>query len=162
MIKDRTGQRYGRLVAVSYVKRSKWVCHCDCGATVIVGVSNLEYGSTQSCGCLRRETNAARFRKHGMFGTRTHTSWRAMMQRCYDPNNRRYADWGGRGIKVYPGWHTFEGFYADVGDRPEDRTLDRPRVNEDYGPTNWRWATVAEQNRNKRNSLRSADHEDRI
>lgn len=68
-------------------------------------------------------------RKHGHSSggkaSPTYNSWKAMMQRCYNPNHPRYADWGGRGIKVCDRWGRFENFLADMGERPEATTLDR-------------------------------------
>ena len=68
--------------------------------------------------------------------------------------NEKRADWinyGGRGIHVCDRWHKFENFRDDVGDHPgKGWTLDRLRVNEDYGPDNWQWAVTKTQNRNKR------------
>ena len=52
---DRTGQRFGRLVAVEYLGRSKWRCKCDCGGETIATGTNLKNGNTRSCGCLQRD-----------------------------------------------------------------------------------------------------------
>lgn len=57
-IRDRTGQRYGRLVCVrpaESARYARWHCRCDCGGTAIVRGDFLSNGWTQSCGCLRRE-----------------------------------------------------------------------------------------------------------
>lgn len=86
-----------------------------------------------------------------MYGTPVYRTWGAIMNRCNSPTNPRYADYGGRGIRVCQRWHSFENFYADVGDRPVNRSIDRwPDKNGDYCPDNFRWATVDEQNNNKR------------
>ena len=53
--KDITGQRFGKLIALSYcIKNQKayWTCKCDCGNVVEVCISNLSNGHTQSCGCI--------------------------------------------------------------------------------------------------------------
>jgi hypothetical protein len=76
--------------------------------------------------------------------------WNAMMQRCYNPNNKYYADYGARGITVCERWHRFENFYADVGDPPSGMSLDRPNNNDLYAPWNFRWATPAMQTANRR------------
>lgn len=52
---DRTGQRFGRLLAVERIaefkKRTKYRCTCDCGNEVVVDQGNLRVGNTESCGC---------------------------------------------------------------------------------------------------------------
>lgn len=77
-------------------------------------------------------------------------SWRAMMERCTNPNHKRWHRYGGRGITVCERWRNFANFLADMGPRPEGRTLDRyPNGDGNYEPGNCRWATVKEQNQNR-------------
>ncbi len=83
--------------------------------------------------------------------SREYRSWRDMIQRCTNPKNKRWQSYGGRGISVCSRWlESFEAFYADMGPRPEGKTLDRRNVNGNYEPDNCRWATDAEQAQNKR------------
>jgi hypothetical protein len=162
---DLTGRQLGRWRVISlYSKRRRpgqrttdifWLCRCDCdGIEKIVNGSSLRRGHSLSCGCLAREQLGARMLKHGHRkngqASRAYTAWRSMMQRCYDPNHKSYGDYGARGIGVVPRWHTFTAFYADVGDPPDDKSLDRIDVNGDYGPSNFKWATASEQRRNQR------------
>lgn len=83
--------------------------------------------------------------------TPTYRSWAAMLQRCYNPGNKRYANYGGRGISVCPAWRAgFEAFLRDMGERPAGKTLDRKKVDDDYTAANCRWATPREQALNRR------------
>lgn len=151
------GQRFERLTVVrrgeSKTTAAFWVCICDCGSESVVRGVYLRTGRTKSCGCLHRESITAIQTTHGMFGSGTYRSWVAMRNRCYQKSNISYGNYGGRGIRVCGRWDLFENFYADMGDRPAGMTLDRKRVNEDYGPTNCKWSTRLEQNNNKRNNV---------
>lgn len=94
---------------------------------------------------------------HGWSGSGTYKSWLAMRQRCNKPGVTSYEDYGGRGIRVCERWESFENFLADMGPRPVGTTLDRyPNGDGNYEPGNVRWATSAEQARNKRNNVRVA------
>jgi hypothetical protein len=73
-----------------------------------------------------------------------------MRQRCNNPNDPRYDDYGGRGIGHCQPWSIFANFLADMGPRPRRKSLDRIDVNGNYEPGNCRWASVFEQSRNKR------------
>lgn len=77
-------------------------------------------------------------------------AWVHMRQRCNNPNNPGYLDYGGRGIRVCDRWNKFENFLTDMGERPEDRSLDRINNDGNYEPSNCRWATRKTQNNNKR------------
>lgn len=97
------------------------------------------------------------FKKHGMSNTRIYNIWRAMGQRCKNPNNLQYKDYGGRGIKIE--WTSFEDFYRDMYEdylRHEKKhgfkntTIDRIDNDGNYCKVNCRWATKAEQMMNTR------------
>jgi hypothetical protein len=77
--------------------------------------------------------------------SRTYNSWRAMISRCENENNEKYQTYGKCGIKVCDRWHFFECFLADMGERPEGKTLDRKDGSKGYSPDNCRWATPSEQ-----------------
>lgn len=75
-----------------------------------------------------------------------------MIQRCENPRNKRYALYGGRGIRVCDEWrHDFGAFSAYVGQRPTpSHSIDRIDNDADYAPGNVRWATASQQMRNRR------------
>ena len=141
------GTRYGKLTilarAANQGKKVRWLCKCDCGNQTIVQSGHLKKGSIKSCGCVGA---------HGMSDSRTYHSWRSMRQRCHDANHRSYKDYGGRGITICDQWNSFHGFLADMGERPDDTTLDRIDFNGNYEPSNCRWATDSVQRNNKRTS----------
>lgn len=78
-----------------------------------------------------------------------HYIWRSMHSRCYNPKQRSYMHYGGRGIKVCDRWHCYEAFLADMGAKPEGMSLDRVDNDKDYCPDNCKWSTPSEQQKNK-------------
>lgn len=151
---DLTGQRFndwtvlGLDVGRSTPRRPYWACRCVCGVERSHRSDTLKSGTSQGCGCRRAREVGDRSRKHGLSGTRIYKIWAAMHDRCSNPNSPVYYRYGARGITVDPRWDSFEQFYADMGDRPPGRSLDRRDNDAGYSPENCRWATQAEQNRN--------------
>jgi hypothetical protein len=152
--KSLAGQVFGRLTVIeqygSRQGRVNWLCRCDCG-TLHEAVSHaLTSGHTKSCGCLKDERNTSTAHTHGHARRKTglsptYQSWRGMRTRCTNPNVKSYKDYGGRGIQICERWKDFGNFLADMGERPDGRTLDRKNVNGDYEPNNCQWATRKEQ-----------------
>jgi hypothetical protein len=84
---------------------------------------------------------------------REYRSWYTMNARCFDPEDESYKNYGGRGITVCKRWRKFSDFVKDMGPRPEGYSIDRINNNGNYTPSNCRWATMVQQQRNKRNNL---------
>lgn len=168
-LKNLVGEQFGRLAVIARAPngpsgQTAWRCRCDCGVFTDVVTSALKSprAPTRSCGCLKREADAAlarRMTKHGYAGrgrrryrTPEYNAWAAAKSRCTNPRNERYLDYGGRGITMCRAWlNSFERFLADVGPRPSPRhSLDRRDNERGYEPGNVRWATRTEQDANKR------------
>lgn len=78
--------------------------------------------------------------------------WCSMRARCKNPKNKQWKDYGGRGIKVCDRWMQFSAFLEDMGECPQNYSIERRENDGDYEPNNCYWATRAEQGRNKRSN----------
>jgi len=148
-----TGKRFGRFIVIKPVGKNKWgkpqfLCKCDCVNEKIINGNNLITGNTKSCGCLLKHGHAKKGKK-----SKTYATWEHMVQRCNNPNHKRYKDYGGRGIKICKRWLKFENFLEDMKECPPKLSLDRINNNLGYYKENCRWTTSKENNRNKRNNI---------
>ncbi|MEJ7730505.1 MAG: hypothetical protein WKG00_14950 [Polyangiaceae bacterium] len=172
--RDIAGQRFGRYTALRHIGMNKrgraiWEVRCDCG-TVSTALSNsLVTGHTQSCGCHRLDRLRETIRTHGEAprsgSTNEYRTWRQMRTRCENPADKGYENYGGRGISICAGWASFNAFLADMGRKPTAaHSIDRIDNEQGYqcgrcaecvargAAANCRWATVKEQQRNKRSN----------
>ena len=151
-LKDRTGQRFGKLVAQYRSPGPRhdkvyWTCLCDCGATTLVDGGALVTKNTTSCGCVRTAT----IFKHGYSRHPLYHTWKGMMRRCYNPKEPNFANYGANGIRVCAQWHSVEAFILD-NEHLAKPGLSIERINNDgdYEPSNCTWASNMEQTLNRR------------
>lgn len=163
------GQKYGHWTVIGdYIRdkktyHKKFLCKCDCenGTEKYVDIQNIRSGKSISCGCVTKEVVRKRMTTHGdSHSTRLYNVWTSMRKRCDNPKDKRYSDYGGRGIKVCKEWEDYETFrnwaYLNGYDNNLEATecsIDRIDNSKGYSPDNCRWVGVDIQSNNKRNNI---------
>lgn len=127
---------------------------CECGNLGDIQLRHVRDAESTSCGCAQQEFYKSKT-KHGLYKHEVYSVWEHMMQRCNNPKNKNYRNYGGRGIQVCDRWSDdlkgFIYFLGDMGDRPSEyHSIDRINTNGNYDPDNCRWSTSSEQAYNRR------------
>lgn len=149
---DLTNQQFGSWLVISYYKDSRWLCQCVCGKPRYVKTQTLLQGLSRSCGCVNVPRTVTRSTIHGHAARSgwnpAYPIYHKAKRRCRDVTD---GDYGGRGIEFR--FESFPEFLAAVGERPSlDYSLERIDVNGHYETGNIKWATRAEQCRNRRSN----------
>lgn len=156
-LQSHIGKRYNKWTVLSFAETKigqrnqpthYYLCRCECGSEHIISLNNLKSGWSRQC------------KRCGVFRpmARSHNPliyiYNGMIIRCYNVNDKRYKNYGLRGITVCDRWRdSFENFVADMGERPSPQhSIDRINNDGNYEPSNCRWATQKEQMNNTRKS----------
>ena len=158
---DWIGHRTGRLTIEAFEgltsfgrgKAAYFRFRCDCGNSFVAQKSNI-LGKREDCGCSKPVLYTA---PPGSWVHPLHKTWWAMIDRCQNPNNKSFRDYGARGIAVCDRWKFgadgltgFACFLADMGPRPAGFTIERVQGDRDYEPGNCVWIAKGDQSKNRR------------
>ena len=152
-----TGQVFGKLTVLNRVpapKQARWLCRCLCGNESIFPGYELRHGLVHSCGCAKKERASKLNLTHGMSKSKIYRTYRNMINRCYRTTNPDFYRYGGLGIKVCDKWlESFDNFYADMGDVPDGKSIERIDVFGNYELSNCKWASNIEQANNRKTNV---------
>lgn len=167
-VNDLTGKIFGRLTVLKYIRTTQerknkiWECLCQCGNKIELNSNVMLQGNSLSCGCLRIDTLVERTKTHGDSNKksqyhRLYSIWLNMRTRCNLRNKDKemFKYWAGKGIMIDEQWKKYQAFkdWAVTNGYKDTLTINRINGNGNYEPNNCRWATMAEQNRNREQNI---------
>lgn len=159
-LQNLVGKKYGRLLVIkrseSLNGKTRWLCKCDCGNECIVHGTSLKSGNTLSCGCYKAENAKRLYSTVRQNDKHLYAVWNGIKQRCTNPNNSSYHNYGGRGIKICDEWaNNYKSFYdwAIHAGYEKGKEIDRIDNDGNYEPDNCRFVYKETQANNKRNVL---------
>lgn len=144
------GKRQGQIVVLSHFKKGKnnanyFRCQCDCGRISEIRVNHFIHDNQTTCGRFHKKY------ENSIVGTKIYNTWNRMIDRCYNPKNHKYYRYGKRGISVCNDWlNNYDNFYTWCINNGYKEGLSLDRINNDgnYEPSNCRWTTRTQQQRN--------------
>ena len=105
-------QKVNRLTLLYYTPKSRGMYKCICGTIKELKKWDVEKGKTCSCGCYLKERRIAIHTKHGLARHPLYNTWKSMIDRCHNPKNKQYPDYGARGVTVCEEWRNdFMSYY---------------------------------------------------
>lgn len=148
------GETIGRCIYLEeiYGRERRYVkVECQCGVIFISKLCNVKRGVCCGCNTGKIRNKQGALFMHGKSKSEEYNIWNSMKDRCFNPNNKSYPNYGGRGIKVCDRWMFFINFMNDMGMRPSSKhSIDRKNNDGNYEPSNCKWVTKSEQARNTR------------
>ena len=140
-MKTLVGRSFGAIKVISH--GDEWTCLCACGRKFTARGEKLRSGGVKACvKCLLKKGINL---KHGGSKTRLYNTWAKMRDRCGNSRAKKFALYGGRGIRVCRAWQDFPTFRSWAMANGYRETLSIDRINSDrgYSPSNCRWISMA-------------------